>query len=472
MKKPSLLDRLTDYAQSGMIPFHMPGHMRNMSLAPYLAPLGGAFDITEIPDFDDLHAPEGFLAELKVRTAALWGSDEAHLMVNGSTGGLLAGIRAATKRGDEVLVARNCHKAVYHGIELCGLQPHFLLPQTVAGFGCAGSITPAAVAAGLRKHPNTKLVILVSPSFDGIRSDIKSIAALCHARKIPLLVDEAHGAHLGLHPSVPESALCAGADLVVQSLHKTLPSLTQTAVLHHKGSLVDAREVRRQLAIFQSSSPSYLHLASIDGCIRLLETEQDRLFPPWQDALRRFREKMKTREGIRLLSASDEAIFALEPSKLVFGGTTQLLDGRALMTLLETEFQMQLEMASLASCTAMTGLGTTEGMLDALFAALETIDKRGVPYLPTGTTLPTGLHEAEQVYPLWEAVEQPYTLVPWEEAAGKVAAESLWLYPPGIPSLIPGERITQGLLEELDVQQKAGLKLLSTRGELPQIAVL
>ena len=253
----ALWERLEAHHKAGYLSLHMPGHKENAALAPYLARLGAELDITELPEFDDLHDPSGVLAQGMDRAAKLWGSRKSYFQVNGSTGGLLAAIRAATRRGDQVLVARHCHKAVYHAIELCGLDPVFLLPPVEETFGLAGSLSPEQVAQALEDHPGVKLVVYPSPTYDGVVSDTAGICATAHAKGVPVLVDEAHGAHLGFHPAFPPGAMAQGADLAVASLHKMLPSLTQTALLHAGGKLVPLPQVARQTGIFQSSSPSY-----------------------------------------------------------------------------------------------------------------------------------------------------------------------------------------------------------------------
>ena len=175
---PSLLEQLQAHHQAGYLSLHMPGHKENAALAPYLAQLGAEWDITELPGFDDLHAPEGILAKMMDRAAALWGSRKSCLLVNGSTGGLLAAMRGTTRRGDKILVARHCHKAIYHAMELCGLDPVFLTPATEPTFGLAGSITPEQVAEALAQHPDVKLIVYPSPTYDGILSDTAGICAV------------------------------------------------------------------------------------------------------------------------------------------------------------------------------------------------------------------------------------------------------------------------------------------------------
>ena len=222
-----LLEKLQEYRAEDMYPFHMPGHKRK----PLPFPNPYSIDITEIDGFDNLHHAEGILKEAQERAADLYGSKECFYLVNGSTCGLLAAICAATKKRDKVLVARNCHKAVYHALYLNELQAEYIYP-VITKSGIQGQIEPEQVKKALLLNPDIAAVILTSPTYEGVVSDINAIAGIAHERGIPLIVDEAHGAHLGFGAGFPENAVRQGADAVIMSLHKTLPSFTQTALLH------------------------------------------------------------------------------------------------------------------------------------------------------------------------------------------------------------------------------------------------
>ena len=216
----SLGNLLSDYGNGPDRPFHMPGHKRRGLHTPELP---WKLDITEIHGFDDLHDPDGVLARSMALAAALWGSEETRYLINGSTGGILAALHAALPRGSAVLVARNCHKSVYHALELLDLIPVFLQPEIDTDFGMAGSLSVDAVRSALEAHPEARALVLVSPTYDGVLSDVKGLCTLCHNKGIPVIVDEAHGAHLGFAP-FPSGAVAAGADLVIQSAHKTCVS--------------------------------------------------------------------------------------------------------------------------------------------------------------------------------------------------------------------------------------------------------
>lgn len=471
-----ILESLEDYAEKGICPFHMPGHKRNGALAPYLNRLGAELDVTELPGLDDLHDPHGMLLDAMARTARLYGSKRSFFLVNGSTGGLLAGIRAATKPGDTVLVARNCHKAVYHALELCGLAPVFMQPPIIGDFACAASLPPSMVEEVLQRHPEASLLVFTSPSYEGIISDVETICHIAHQKGIPVLVDEAHGAHLGLDPSFPQGAVSQGADLVVQSFHKTLPSLTQTGVLHANGERVDAGEIARQLGIFQTSSPSYLFLASIDSCTRLLEERGEELFKAWKKRLCNFEAKLSRLQSFACLGYGEKmavpSVYALDPSKLVIRRKDLALSGVDLMKQLEEEYHIQLEMALESYAVAMTGMGDSNEMLSALADALYDLEqKHPMSGIREDRTVHTALPPT--VCSLGKAALMPWKLVSKEQARGAVSGEYIWAYPPGIPLIVPGERMNTEFFIELEQMERAGVRLIGTRGKAPaKVAVL
>ena len=338
MTQSRLEARLRQYCGSGIYPLHMPGHKRRPGPCPGLP---YEWDVTEVEGTDDLHDARGILKEAMDRTAALYGADYTRYLVGGSTCGILAGIRAALRHGDRVAVARNCHKSVYHAIELCGLETVWILPETVPDYRICGSVSPEAVRCLLQTDPSIRAVILTSPTYEGVLSNIGAIAAHCHAHEIPLIVDEAHGAHLGLFSGTgfPAGALSRGADLVIQSPHKTLPSLTQTAWLHLRGDRISAGALERELDIFETSSPSYPLLASLDACTGLLEAEGYSLFRGWQQRLSAFYEGAAALRRFRILGReagemSRDIVYAFDPGKILIACPTGQMTGQALARLL------------------------------------------------------------------------------------------------------------------------------------------
>ncbi len=468
----SLIEKLVSLQDTGRLPMHMPGHKRNESRFPHLYALSAAQDITEIDGFDNLHGASGILADSMERAAALWGADRSFYLVNGSSGGILAGIRALTRRGDAVLVTRAAHKSVYHAIELCGLRPVFLMPPVLTE-GFFGSVSPDAVAAALKAHPEVRLVILTSPTYEGVISDIASIAEIAHKAGIPLLVDEAHGAHLSLSPYFVGGAVQAGADIVVQSLHKTLPSLTQTAILHVRGTLVDTERLAHQLSVFQTSSPSYLFLSSMDGCVRQIAGDPS-LFADWAAAIDRFDAAVAGLPHLRIPfhdGRPTPSVFACDRSKIRIGTAGTSLTGPSLAAALR-ERGIEPEMVTPDGVLAMTGMGDTAQTLSCLAAALIVIDA-GCTDADTCDPLPPWPTDLPQLSMAPETVlEAPFESIPLTAAAGRTAAEYVWAYPPGIPLLIPGEVITEEFLAYVR-QASARTELHGTRGGMPsEIAVL
>lgn len=458
----SIGELLDEYAKNGRTPFHMPGHKRNTERFGHLADLSAAVDITEIEGFDNLHDAEGILARSMERAAELWHSDRSYFLVNGSTCGILAGIRALTHRGDTVLLSRNAHKSIYHAIEICGLRPVFVTPPYDADRGMFLSLPPESVAAALAAHPAVRLVILTSPTYEGVVSDVASIAELAHAYGAALLVDEAHGAHLSLHPAFPRGAVLSGADIVVQSLHKTLPSLTQTAILHTRGVRVDQERLAHQLAVFETSSPSYLLLASMDGCVRTLATDAS-VLADWAERLSGLDADLHSlsRLYVPRRNPALSGVFDLDPSKIYVCGA----DGASLGTFLR-ERGIEPEMITPRGVLLMSGAGDTRAMMAMLAHVLREADGTPLPIAPPACVLPV-LQSDTELSPE-EALEAEWEWKDTVSACGCIAAEYVWAYPPGIPVLIPGQRIPANF-----VQIAAQMTLHSTRRSLPaKIAVV
>ena len=286
-----LFKRLEENGESNYYPYHMPGHKRHAcgELPETLARL----DITEIDGFDNLHQPEGLLDGLQKRAARIYGAEESFYLVNGSTAGILSAVSCALPVGGHILMCRNCHKSAYHAAYLRNLTISYLYPQVCEEYDIFDAVTAEQVQDALDREPDIGAVLVVSPTYEGRIADIRRIADIVHRREIPLIVDEAHGAHLGLADMLP-----AGADLVIHSVHKTLPALTQAALLHVNGSLIDRSRLRRFLHIYQTSSPSYILMASIDNALSYVEAEGAQAFEKFR---KRFALMLKRLSACRVL---------------------------------------------------------------------------------------------------------------------------------------------------------------------------
>lgn len=459
----TILDTLEALGQSDMVAMHMPGHKRNGGLAPYLNALGAQLDITEIHGCDCLHHADGIIRQAMTRAQNLWQVPSSYLLVNGSTGGLLAAIHASTQRGDRVLMARGCHKAVYNGVSLCGLQVHYIIQrQQGAGYYCG--VDAKTVERALQTQPGIRLVVITSPTYEGYLSDVKAIGDICHRHGAVLLVDEAHGAHLGFCEYFTGSAVTAGADIVVQSLHKTLPSLTQTALLHTQGDLVDRAQIQRSLAIFETSSPSYLLLASMDGCLELLETQGAVLFSQWQGRLEQFYQQMT---GLEHLSVVQEPSGVKDPSKIVISTAGANCNGTELKERLRQDFHIELEMAYGDYALAMTGMGDTDAQLEQLARALLALDASCEANPVAAVAYGLSALPAVAV-PMHQTHNKPRLAVAVSQAEGAIAGGYLWAYPPGIPLITPGEVLSGEILALCQTLEANGVDVQDDQGLWPE----
>lgn len=441
----NLLEYLEDYNKKNMIPMHMPGHKRNVDLAPYLKKLYANCDFTEIYGMDDLHSPESILKEAMIRAKELWNSKHSYYLVNGSTGGILAGIRACTNRGDYVLVARNCHKSVYNAIEICGLKPIYILPDMITALPIYSSVNPQIVYSQIEKNKKIKLVIITSPTYEGIISDIEKISEIAHSFGIPVLVDEAHGAHLDISSYFTGGAVKSRADVVVQSLHKTLPSLTQTGIIHLNSDIIKPEKLQQQLSVFQTSSPSYLLMSSVDNCVNFLKNNI-MIFQIWSENLDVFKNKVSQLEKLQILNYTKNAdiskdVFLFDKSKIVISTAYTSINGSELMQILRNDYNIELEMCSGDYAIAMTSMADSKENLLSLANALIDIDSKIKK--TNRECFVTSIKNLPKVdVDFFSNINQETEIIDITNAVGKTSNEYIWIYPPGIPIITPGEIIT------------------------------
>lgn len=439
-----LYETLTGYGRQGILPMHMPGHKRNPSFVmenPY------GIDVTEVAGMDDLHHPEGMIRRRMDWVAEKYHSEKSYLLINGSTGGILSAIAACCRHGDRIAVARNCHKSVYHAIRLLELRPVYMYPEETGGdlgrLGIPGILSEQSVEQVLRSYEDVRCVILVSPTYEGIVSPLREIAEVTARYGVPLIVDEAHGAHFNWHPSFPETAVEAGADLVVESLHKTLPSLTQTAVIHARFGRISKERLEWCLQTFQSSSPSYILMAGIDRCFAYIEREGQEAFDRYVENLRQFEEEMKQLKRLYLFDSPRK-----ERSKIVIAADRTGMSGKELAECLRTRYRIETEMSLGDYCIAMTSVCDGAQSFERLGAALKEIDA-GLARVEKDDCGFSSIFDRDRIRYIWQKPERamysyeaafcPRERVLLEQAEGRVAAEDVMLYPPGIPLLVQGE---------------------------------
>lgn len=480
-----LINRLAAYARSDMYPFHMPGHKRrtgpedsfmNSCVDSFTNPF--AVDITEIEGFDNLHHPEGILKDSMKWAADVYGADQTYYLINGSTGGILAAVCGSVPRGGRILVSRNCHKSVYHGICLNQLKTSYVYPQEIEGLGIQGGITAEDVDRMLNRYMDTQAVLIVCPTYDGIVSDIEAIARIVHRAGLPVIVDEAHGAHFRYDAMFPASALDLGADVVIQSVHKTLPSLTQTALLHIKcnrpdgGCYADRERIDRYIHMVQSSSPSYVLMASIENSIYQMEQTD---MAPYGKQLHKLRRRLGQMRHLRLADTGligQAGIRDLDISKIVVSTRGTCLypaedgltgfTGAQLDDILRREYHLEMEMCGADYVTAITTVMDSGEGLERLGDALTRIDSQltDAGYKPDGRS-----GDQKSVYSMrcdtamsmGEAMEEKMASVGLEDSAGCISGEFVYIYPPGIPIVAPGEWISRPILEVILEYRDKGL---------------
>ena len=437
-----------------------------------------AVDITEIEGFDNLHHPEGILKDSMKWAADVYGADQTYYMINGSTGGILAAVCGSVPRGGRILVSRNCHKSVYHGICLNQLKTSYVYPQEIEGVGIQGGITAEDVDRMLNRYMDTQAVLIVCPTYDGIVSDIEAIARIVHRAGLPLIVDEAHGAHFRYDAMFPASALDLGADVVIQSVHKTLPSLTQTALLHIKcnrpdgGCYADRERIDRYIHMVQSSSPSYVLMASIENSIYQMEQTDT---APYGKQLHKLRRRLGQMRHLRLADTGligQAGIRDLDISKIVVSTRGTCLypaeegltgfTGAQLDDILRREYHLEMEMCGADYVTAITTVMDSGEGLERLGDALTRIDSQltDAGYKPdgrSGNQKSVYSMRCDTAMSMGEAMEENMASVGLEDSAGCISGEFVYIYPPGIPIVAPGEWISRPILEVILEYRDKGL---------------
>ena len=544
----NLYEKLSSYAESDYYGFHMPGHKRNRNVTGVSLPYG--IDITEIEGFDDLHHAKGFLKQAQERAAEVFHGEETCFLINGSTVGILSAVLGCTQRGDKILMARNCHKSVYHAVYMNELEAEYLYP--VFDRELNGEVRPEDVQrileeeriiaekgkrtnsekekrvnserekrtdSEMKKRVNSekktrissekekiRAVVITSPTYDGVVSDVARIAEIVHAYGIPLIVDEAHGAHFGFHPYFPENSNVKGADVVIHSIHKTLPALTQTALIHMNGIFADREKIKKYLHILQTSSPSYILMAGIDACVGWLGSEKkDAAFDDYVKLLKETRNQLKKLRHLQMIETEN-----FDFSKIVISVKGTRYSGRELYKLFLEKYHLQMEMAAGTYVLAMTSVGDIREGFQRLVQALHEIDgnlekENGLPLSGIDRNLEkenepilsvidkklkeenprplsegeltldsengrigltaAGLPRLERVFSSSKAEQagkqnpESVCALPWSCCCGKISMEYAYIYPPGIPLIVPGERISEEVIARIEEYSRMGFDI-------------
>lgn len=435
--------------------FNIPSHHFGTAADRELVQLFGdkvfRYDLTETDGTDDLHAAEGPILEAEHLASKLFGSDECHLLVNGSSCGIEAMIFAAVYEGEKILLPRNAHRSVFSALVMSGAIPVWVDPIYDQALQCYGALSADSVEQQLYNDPDIKAVLCVSPTYHGIASPLKTIAKICHKYEAMLLVDEAHGTHFHFSQCLPANAKEAGADLFVQSLHKTGGSLTQTSLLHRIGDRVDRIRLRMALHCFQSTSPSYLLMASLDAARHRLAIDGENDIENLIAMAKQLRVQLSAIPGIRTVQTDDLC-------RVIFGSKDANISGWNLQEALFQE-QITTEMADARNVIAILSPGMKTEECDALVEATEHAikacemkakavenrikDEKSAKATERAIKACEAPHSGIPVQCMTprEAMQRANEVIPTESAVGRISAEAISVYPPGIPMIYPGERI-------------------------------
>ena len=490
MAEAGIRDFLMKHAEKSTRSFHMPGHKgagiyRECGYGEFLERMMDG-DITEIRGADNLFKAEGIIEETAQKYARLYQVKRSYLLVNGSSGGIIAGILASVNPGKKLIMARNCHKSVFNAVILGDIEPVYAYPARIEEYHISGEVEEAEIKRLLEENPDAQAVVLPSPNYYGICSDIEAIARTVHRFGKTLIVDQAHGAHLKFMEDMPPSAEEAGADIVINSTHKTLASFTQSAILNFNSDRISREALEEKLQIMESSSPSYILMASLDINADILREHGKRLFSRWQENLQFFYENVRKIDGLRVMEGKG----LLDRTKINLDMSLLGIDGLELENrLMEKGIFCELTSGNLLMC--MTGIGNTRDDMEALLRGLEEIaeacggKRRQVDFKKTddGKNNFSGadrekVKKALKYKDIWNkrrpvcGFKGSKELLKIDFCRGRVCASSVIPYPPGIPLICPGEIIGQDDVEYIKYLLETKQKVIGInhRGQISVVS--
>ena len=441
-----IVDAMKKYSSDDVTPFHTPGHKHGRGahelLRELLTPEGLQVEVSLMDELDDLHAPTGCIRDAQKLAARLWHADETIFFVNGTTSAIQAMIFGTLKPNDLIFVPRNAHRSVISGLILSGAIPIFLPVEFDAEFNLPLNVTAETVERAIKKFPQAKALLLVSPNYYGVAADVQKISELVHAAGMILIVDEAHGAHLQFSDELPTSAIDAGADLSAQSTHKILGSLTQTSMLQIKKS-VDVERIKRAASLLQTTSPNQILLASLD--VARLQLEQNpELIQAAVDLSKNLRGRLQ-RIGLKVFTQKN---FSFDPTKITVNVSALGLTGAQAEEILRHEMKIQCELSDAANVLFLLTFADSDETISKLVDALKLLPRRPPIKIPPSTV--TREISRAKLSPR-ETFYASTTSVKLREAVGKICAEEVTFYPPGIPLIMPGEEISSSVVEQIEI---------------------
>ncbi|MCT4606612.1 MAG: aminotransferase class I/II-fold pyridoxal phosphate-dependent enzyme [Marinisporobacter sp.] len=467
MKDGIILRKLKALADENIVSFHVPGHKNGKVYKRYENyPLNNellTLDVTEIPGTDNLHAPEEMIRKAQERAAKFFGADQTFFLINGTSTGNISALMTVANPNEKVIIPRDCHKSIMHGCILGGLVPIYIYPEVSTEHNISMGITAETIEKTILENLDAKAVILTYPNYYGICSDIEGIVKVVHQYEKILIVDEAHGSHLNLSTALPIDAIEAGADIVIQSTHKTLLSFTQSSMLHVKSKRVDIDRLRFMLMMNQSSSPSYLLMTSLDEARNIAQRYGKALMNELLTNINDFHKKISKVSGIKVL---DERLIGkygikhVDRTRLVIDLTDLGISGKTLEGLLRGKYGIQVEMSDRKHIVAICTIGNTRDDLEKLFKALVNIKEKNAIEVQKAEEVSL-LQRIPKINILPRDAAFAYKKeIKLEESVGKTSGEYIIPYPPGIPLLCPGEEISKEIIENVKILKESGISIM------------
>ena len=452
-----LYNTLKEYYTKGTVPFHVPGHKMGRGLPEEFLKCLATLDITEIPGMDDLHHPAGVIKQAQELAAEAFGSERTFFLINGSTCGIYAMISSMCKPGDSIIVARDCHRSVINGMLLAGVSPVFIMPEFDSRFGITTAITPDSLEKALLANPGAAGVLLTRPSYYGICCDIEKIAAVVHSHNKILAVDEAHGSHFRFNDALPICAMDAGADMCVQSAHKTLPAFTQGAYLHVKSGRVDMEKLEYYLSVYQTSSPSYVIMASLDIARGIMQMEGSVLLKGLVDSIAENKAAFSRNEAFTFIDNNTIREFSTDAARIAINTENTGITGYETEIELRRTYNLQVEMSDLFNIVCITTIADTPEVISYLFESLKKLDSSypGFRHHRSGC-LKQSFYSHDQQMEYREVIKAESEWVVSDKAAGRISKGIIAPYPPGIPVVCPGEVISPEVIAHVGSIIQAG----------------
>ncbi len=467
---------LLDYVDAGVVPFHTPGHKQGIGMDRAFRDFVGdnvlSIDLTQIRGLDDLLQPEEALVEAQELAAECFGAEHSFFLINGSTSGNQCMMMTALDPGQKIALPRNAHKSAMGGLIMSGAVPVYMQPEVDEALHMDHTVTPQTVRETLEAHPDIRAVYVVSPTYYGVAADLEAIAEIAHEHQLPLLVDEAWGPHFHFHPALPKSAMQAGADLCINSTHKMLGSLSQTAMLHTQGPRIRLDRLKAVYKLFLSTSPNLVLVASLDVARRQMAIDGPALLSRTIEIASDARRRLNAIDGVYCFGDELEGrpgVFDLDPTKVTITVKELGYTGYEAEEILRRRYNVQVELADLFNCLALYTIGTTTEASDELVYGVRELARENRPvdiFSPSGVLerrLKTGTYRLPKIPPIRlsprEAFLAPTELIRFKASAGRICAEVITPYPPGIPVISPGEEITPEIIAYLDLEKRAGVRM-------------